>query len=62
MKHVNPSPTLSLSPNLYFDQGFHSQHCICTGSKENDTGKKEDEDVNEDKEVEVMLVAAKNLN
>ena len=46
----------------YFHQNFHSQHCICAGSKKNDTGKKEDEDVNEDKEVEVMLVAAKNLN
>ena len=69
LKQVNPSPTLSLSLNIfwskivkYIHQDFHSQHCICAGSKEDNTGKKEDEDINEDKEVEVVLVAAKYLN
>lgn len=45
----------------YFCWDFHLQKWICAGSKEDDTGKKEDEDKNQDKEVKVVCVTAKHL-
>ena len=43
-------------------QIFNLQNCICPGSKEDNTSKKEDENINEDKEVKIVLVAAKHLD
>ena len=44
-----------------FIKDVHLQKWICTGNKEDDARKEEDEDINENKEVKIVLVGAKNL-
>ena len=46
----------------YFCWDVHLQKWICAGSKKDDTGKKEDEDKNQDKEVKVVHITAKHLD
>ena len=41
---------------------FHLHDCICARSEEDEASKKEDEDVNEDKEVKVVHITAKHLD
>ena len=59
--HFPRPPEDSLESHYCF-WDCHLQNCICTSRKEDNTSKEEDEDINEDKEVKIVLVAAKNLD